>query len=175
MPKGTLNNPSTEKDGIWFPQIGEIKRLPRTSTQTMFHQAKISPGRHDLRLPLICQTQKGVQNGFPFSSHDNKHVLQGVGEYFDLGLGRKKTLKEKRRNNSQNFNVWCHGTPPRATSYGDGFTNHQVSYGGRQDTERPLLKRYPKHHHERSARSIRPDPENDFMWFADVDTLNRRF
>ncbi|NWX42891.1 TEX36 protein, partial [Steatornis caripensis] len=56
--------------------------------------------------------QKAVNNNFPFSSHDNRHCLQNVGEYFDLGMGRRKVEPERRQQNSQNFFLWAHESVP---------------------------------------------------------------
>ncbi|KAM5140413.1 testis-expressed protein 36 [Mantella aurantiaca] len=166
MPKGRLYNPTTEKDGLWFPHIGMNMKPPMTSTQDMLHPAK-STSWKEQRLPLICATcnKTEVQNGFPFSSHDNKHIIQESGEYLDSGLGRRKTLHDKRQHSSRNFNLSCHSTPPRPSTFWDGCSNYHIAYRGRQDTETPFCRRYPKHHGERSA-CIRNLPEDHFMWFG---------
>ncbi|XP_044155745.1 testis-expressed protein 36 [Bufo gargarizans] len=171
MPKGRLCNPPTEKEGIWFPHIDVNNKLPMSSTEETLHRARTAPWR-EARLPLLCSTRdrNELQNGFPFSAHDNRNLTQGAGEYLDSGLGRKKTPVERRQHSSRNFNLSCHDQPPRVTSYWDGFTNHQTSYSGGQDTERPFCRRYPKHHHERSAY-MRDVPENRFMWFADYRSV----
>ncbi|XP_075699220.1 testis-expressed protein 36 [Rhinoderma darwinii] len=167
MPKGRLCNPSVEKEGIWFPHIDINNKLPMTSTQDMIYRARTTSWK-EARLPHLCTTcnKNEMQNGFPFSAHDNRNLIQGAGEYLDSGLGRKKTQMERRQYNSRNFNLSCHSQPPRATSYWDGFTNYQTAYRGSQDTEKPFSRRFPKHHQERSAYT-RDLPENHFMWFAD--------
>ncbi|XP_018412848.1 PREDICTED: testis-expressed sequence 36 protein [Nanorana parkeri] len=166
MPKGRLCMPSAEKDGLWFPHIGVSMKLPVTSTQDMLHHAK-SASWKEQRLPLICVScnKNEVQNGFPFSSHDNRHIIQGSGEYLDSGVGKRKTPHETRQQSSRNFNLSCHSTPLKPSSCWNGFSNYQISFRGRQDTEAPFCRRYPKHHHERSAR-IRDHPEDHFMWFG---------
>uniref|UniRef100_A0A8C3IZ11 Domain of unknown function with conserved HDNR motif domain-containing protein n=1 Tax=Chrysemys picta bellii TaxID=8478 RepID=A0A8C3IZ11_CHRPI len=102
-------------------------------------------------------TQKAVKNHFPFSTHDNRHCLQNVGEYFDFSLGRKKVEPERRQQNSQNFCLWAHEYIPNSH---DGFTIYQTSFIGDQDTKRPFCRRYPKQHLERCYiyKSI---PENE--------------
>ncbi|KAM3914107.1 testis-expressed protein 36 [Leptodactylus fuscus] len=167
MPKGRLCNPSTDKEGVWFPHIGVNNKLPMSGTQEMYYRARTASWK-EAGLPHLCTTwrKNELQNGFPFSAHDNRNTIQGTGEYLDSGLGRKKTPGERRQHCSQNFNLLCHDQPPRATSYWDGLTHHQSAYRGRQDTEKPFCRRFPKHHHERCAY-IRDLPENHFMWFAD--------
>ncbi|XP_077311618.1 testis-expressed protein 36 isoform X1 [Lithobates pipiens] len=166
MPRGRRSNPATDRDGVWFPHIDVDMKLPITSSQDMLHHAKSASWKKQ-RLPLICVTynRTEVQHGFPFSSHDNRHSIQLSGEYLDSGLGRRKTPHETRQQSSRNFNLSCHSTPPRPFNYRDGFTNSQISYRGRQDTETPFCRRYPKRHHERSAH-IGDLPENRFMWFG---------
>ncbi|XP_040217377.1 testis-expressed protein 36 isoform X1 [Rana temporaria] len=166
MPRGRRSNPSTDRDGVWFPHIHVDMKLPITSSQDMLHRAKSSSWKKQ-RLPLICVTynKTEVQHGFPFSSHDNRHSIQLSGEYLDSGLGRRKTPHETRQQSSRNFNLSCHSTPPRPSNYWDGFTNSQISYRGRQDMATPFCRRFPKCHHESSAH--RGDlPENRFMWFG---------
>uniref|UniRef100_A0A8C5PR39 Testis expressed 36 n=1 Tax=Leptobrachium leishanense TaxID=445787 RepID=A0A8C5PR39_9ANUR len=161
MPKGRLCIPSNKKDGEWFPHVGMTRKLPRTSAQDMLQQAP-PPLRGEYRLPLICSTRRKteVQNGYPFSAHDNRHLIQGMGEYFDTGLGYKKTSIGERQHQSQ---ISFHdGTAGRW----DAASLYDISYRGLQDTERPFCRRFPKHHTERSSR-MKPLPENVFMWFAD--------
>ncbi|XP_077114479.1 testis-expressed protein 36 [Ranitomeya variabilis] len=167
MPKGRLCNPSNNKEGIWFPHIDVNNKIPLTSTQEMFYRTRTASWREG-RLPHLCTTcnQNDLQYGFPFSAHDNRNLTQGAGEYLDSGLGRKKTPMERRQHSSRNFNLSCHEQPPRATRQCDGFTIYQTTYRGRQETEQPICRRYPKHHNERSAY-IKDLPENHFMWFAD--------
>ncbi|XP_072280031.1 testis-expressed protein 36 [Pyxicephalus adspersus] len=166
MTKGSLCKPSTHRDGLWFPHLDVNMKLPMTSTQEMLHPAK-SGSWKEQRLPLICApgNKNEVHNGFPFSSHDNRHVIQRSGEYLDSGLGRRKTPHETRQHSSRNFNLWCHGPPPRSSSCWNGFTTYDITYRGRQDTETPFCRRYPKHHHERST-CVQDLPENRFMWFG---------
>ncbi|XP_068113619.1 testis-expressed protein 36 [Hyperolius riggenbachi] len=166
MPKRHLCNPPTARDGTWFPHIEVNMRLPRTSTQDMLQHAK-SASWKEHRLPLICAANKAeTPNGFPFSSHDNRHTIEWAGEYLDSGLGRRKTPHDKRQHADGNCSFSSHAAPLRASSYWDGFSNYQASYRGRQDTETPFCRRYPKHHPERSAH-VRDVPENRFMWFGD--------
>ncbi|KFP63133.1 Testis-expressed sequence 36 protein, partial [Cariama cristata] len=56
--------------------------------------------------------QRAADNNFPFSSHDNRCCLQNVGQYFDLGMGRRKVEPERRQQNSQNFFLWVHESVP---------------------------------------------------------------
>ncbi|XP_071987525.1 testis-expressed protein 36 isoform X2 [Engystomops pustulosus] len=142
-----------------------------SSTKEMLYWARTAPWK-EAKLPHLCTTcnKNELQNGFPFSAHDNRNLIQGAGEYLDTGLGRKKTPLDKKQHSSGHFNVFCHDQPPRPTSYWDGFTDHQISYRGSQDTEKPLCRRYPKHHHERSTH-MRDLPENRFMWFGDYRSV----
>ncbi|KAM9134291.1 LOW QUALITY PROTEIN: testis-expressed protein 36 [Pangshura tecta] len=150
MPKGRLANPSTERDGAWFPHLGIFHSQPESVTDCMLKQVQNPEEVQyiEKRLPLVykIREQKAVKNHFPFSAHDNRHCLQNVGEYFDFSLGRKKVEPERRQQNSQNFCLWAHEYIP---SSHDGFTIYQTSFIGDQDTKRPFCRRYPKQHLER--------------------------
>ncbi|XP_021147699.2 testis-expressed protein 36 isoform X1 [Columba livia] len=110
-------------------------------------------------LPLAYKTreQKAVNNNFPFSSHDNRHCLQNVGEYFDSGMGRKKPPPERRQQNSHNFFLWAHESVP---SREDGLTVYQTSFVRGQSIEQPFGRRYPKHHSEKWCTG-KPVPGNE--------------
>ncbi|KFP87951.1 Testis-expressed sequence 36 protein, partial [Apaloderma vittatum] len=56
--------------------------------------------------------QKTRNNNFPFSSHDNRHSLENVGEYFDLGMGRRKVKPERLQQNPQNYFLWAPESVP---------------------------------------------------------------
>ncbi|XP_063818315.1 testis-expressed protein 36 isoform X2 [Pseudophryne corroboree] len=163
MPKGRSYNPPTERQGIWFPHIDVRNNLLLTSTQEMYRQAKTASWKEP-RLP------HNEFQDYPFSAHDNRHVIQSTGEYLDSGLGRKKTPAERRQHTSQNLNLSNLETPQRATNEWAAYTNYQVSHKGRQDTERPFCRRYPNHHYTLSTYR-RDLPENHFMWFADYRAM----
>uniref|UniRef100_A0A452I8S8 Domain of unknown function with conserved HDNR motif domain-containing protein n=1 Tax=Gopherus agassizii TaxID=38772 RepID=A0A452I8S8_9SAUR len=88
MPKGRLANPSTERDGAWFPHLGIFHSQPESVTDCMLKQVQNPEEVQyiEKRLPLVykIREQKAVKNHFPFSTHDNRHCLQNVGEYFDF-------------------------------------------------------------------------------------------
>ncbi|XP_037760994.1 testis-expressed protein 36 isoform X1 [Chelonia mydas] len=161
MPKGRLANPSTARDGAWFPHLGLFHSQPESITDYMLKQVQNPEEVRyiEKRLPLVykIREQKAVKNHFPFSTHDNRNCLQNVGEYFDFNVGRKKVEPERRQQNSQNFCLWAHEYIP---SSHDGFTIYQTSFIGDQDTRRPFCRRYPKQHLERcyTDTSI---PENE--------------
>ncbi|KAK2519529.1 Tex36 [Columba guinea] len=106
---------------------------------------------------MISFFQKAVNNNFPFSSHDNRHCLQNVGEYFDSGMGRKKPPPERRQQNSHNFFLWAHESVP---SREDGLTVYQTSFVRGQSIEQPFGRRYPKHHSEKWCTG-KPVPGNE--------------
>ncbi|XP_075072078.1 testis-expressed protein 36 [Mixophyes fleayi] len=174
MPKGRLYNPPTERHGIWFPHIDVNIKLPTTSTQDMYHQANTEP-RKQQRLPHVCTTwnKNEVQKDYPFSSHDNRHVIQSMGEYLNSDLGRKKAPIEQRQHTSQNLNLSNHETPQRPITDWNVYSNYQVSYMGSQGTEWPFCRRYLKHHHNWSAYK-KDLPENNYMWFANYRIVPHR-
>ncbi|XP_075791894.1 testis-expressed protein 36 [Pelodiscus sinensis] len=161
MPKGRLAKPSTERDGAWFPHLGIFQSQHESITDCMLKQVQNPEEVQyiEKRLPLVykIREQKAVKKHFPFSTHDNRHCLQNVGEYFDFSLGRKKIEPERSQQTSQNFCLWAHEYIP---SNHDGFTIYQTSFIGHQETERPFCRRYPKQHLERCYiyKSI---PENE--------------
>ncbi|XP_053890265.1 testis-expressed protein 36 isoform X2 [Malaclemys terrapin pileata] len=148
---------------LWtqFPHLGIFHSQPESITDCMLKQVQNPEEVQyiEKRLPLVykIREQKAVKNHFPFSTHDNRHCLQNVGEYFDFSLGRKKVEPERRQQNSQNFCLWAHEYIPNSH---DGFTIYQTSFIGDQDTKRPFCRRYPKQHLERCYiyKSI---PENE--------------
>uniref|UniRef100_A0A8C4J7L8 Testis expressed 36 n=1 Tax=Dromaius novaehollandiae TaxID=8790 RepID=A0A8C4J7L8_DRONO len=88
MPKGRSANPRAEHDGAWFAHIGLCQSQPESTTGSALKQVQ-SVGEAQYiaqRLPpgYRAREQKAVNNNFPFSSHDNRHCLQNVGEYFDF-------------------------------------------------------------------------------------------
>ncbi|XP_010156979.1 PREDICTED: testis-expressed sequence 36 protein, partial [Eurypyga helias] len=111
------------------------------------------------RLPQAYRSREQVSslNNFPFSSHDNRHSLQNVGEYFDFSMGRRKVAPGKRQHNSQNFFLWAHESVP---SNEDGLTIYQTSFVNDQNTESPFCRRYPKHHTEKRCAD-KPTPEKE--------------
>nr|XP_033796541.1 testis-expressed protein 36 isoform X2 [Geotrypetes seraphini] len=172
MPKGRRSNPSTEKDGKWFPHGAEFQNQFISTTASMLMQT-IEPDVQEIEttLPLLSkiQPQKVLNMEFPFSRHDNRHALQNTGEYFDTGLGRKKPDKEKSQLNSLNFNLWCHDKPPAVTCRLDGFSNYQTSYVFQQQeqTEPSFYRRYPKNHLEK-AQLFKHLPDSA-VWIPDYD------
>ncbi|XP_013800394.2 testis-expressed protein 36 [Apteryx mantelli] len=161
MPKGRSANPCTERDGAWFTHMGLCQSHPESTTGSALKQVQNAEEVEYIeeRLPpgYRAREQKAVNNNFPFSSHDNRHCLQNVGEYFDFGFGRKKVEPERRQQNSQNFCLWAHESVP---SSDDGFTIYQTSFMKDQNTERPFCRRYPKHHLEK-CYSDKPIPEGE--------------
>ncbi|OCT69957.1 testis-expressed protein 36 [Xenopus laevis] len=151
MPKGQFHNPSSKKDGIWFPHIGTSNTLPMTSTQEMFYRSKTAY-REDRTLPFIqptsVTTKTEVQKTYPYSFHDNRHLLQSSAEYFDSEFGRRKISSTNDQHTSHNFNFYCHDPPPKATSAWNGFTVYQTSYWEHQGPRQTFLRRYPKSHLE---------------------------
>ncbi|XP_025971703.1 testis-expressed protein 36 [Dromaius novaehollandiae] len=161
MPKGRSANPRAEHDGAWFAHIGLCQSQPESTTGSALKQVQ-SVGEAQYiaqRLPpgYRAREQKAVNNNFPFSSHDNRHCLQNVGEYFDFGFGRKKVESERRQHNSQNFCLWAHESVP---SRDDGFTVYQTSFMKDQNTEHPFCRRYPKHHLEKRCTD-KPIPQDE--------------
>lgn len=158
MPKGRLYNPSTQRDGIWFrhPDPDELGTITMQSTVAMLKNAELLKAQDpEWRSPLKfrAKPQKNTKPDFPFSSHDNRNTMQTSVEYFDAGLGRKKVEKDKGQQVSQNFILWSHDTPPKATSYLDGYTNYQTSYTSPQGVctnKRAFCGRYAKCHMAKS-------------------------
>ncbi|XP_069098556.1 testis-expressed protein 36 [Pleurodeles waltl] len=174
MPKGRCCNPSTQRDGIWFrhPDPDELETITMQTTVSMLKQAELLKAQDpEWKAPLkfLAKPQKNTKPEFPFSSHDNRHAMQTSVEYFDAGLGRKKVEKDKGQHVSQNFVLWSHGTPPKATSYLDGYTNYQTSYTSLQGvctSERAFCGRYAKCHMAKSL-SVQTIPEKSDLCHLD--------
>ncbi|KAM6416106.1 testis-expressed protein 36 [Rhynochetos jubatus] len=149
MPKGRSSQPSEQRSGAWFAH-GVCQSQPESTTSSTLQQVQNSGSAQCLgdNLPQAyrAREQRAVNNNFPFSSHDNRHTLQNVGEYFDFGLGRRKVAPGKRQHNSENFFLWAHESVP---SKEDGLTVYQTSFVKDQNTESPFCRRYPKHHVEK--------------------------
>ncbi|XP_009985639.1 PREDICTED: testis-expressed sequence 36 protein [Tauraco erythrolophus] len=159
MPKGRWSQPSEQRAGAWFAHVGVCQSQPESTTRSALKWIQ-NPGAAqyvDDRLPLAyrIREQRAVNNNFPFSSHDNRHCLQNVGEYFDSGMGRRKVKPESRQQNSQNFLQWAHESVPSGE---DGLTIYQTSFVKDQNTESPFCRRYPKHHSEKWCTD-KPVPE----------------
>uniref|UniRef100_A0A674K365 Testis expressed 36 n=1 Tax=Terrapene triunguis TaxID=2587831 RepID=A0A674K365_9SAUR len=71
-----------------FPHLGIFHSQPESITDCMLKQVQNPEEVQyiEKRLPLVykIREQKAVKNHFPFSTHDNRHCLQNVGEYFDF-------------------------------------------------------------------------------------------
>ncbi|XP_068253566.1 testis-expressed protein 36 [Nyctibius grandis] len=144
-----------------FAHIGVCQSQPESITSSALKQVQNSGAAQYIedRLPLgyRAREQRAVNNNFPFSSHDNRHCLQNVGEYFDFGMGRRKVEPERRQHNSLNFFLWAHESVPSSK---DGLTIYQTSFVEDQNTESPIHRRYPKHHSEKWC-TAKPVPENE--------------
>ncbi|XP_013223545.3 testis-expressed protein 36 isoform X2 [Columba livia] len=161
MPRGRSAQPSDQRPGAWFAHVEVCQSQPESITSSAQKQVQDlgEAQRIEESLPLAYKTreQKAVNNNFPFSSHDNRHCLQNVGEYFDSGMGRKKPPPERRQQNSHNFFLWAHESVP---SREDGLTVYQTSFVRGQSIEQPFGRRYPKHHSEKWCTG-KPVPGNE--------------
>uniref|UniRef100_A0A8C3C811 Testis expressed 36 n=1 Tax=Cairina moschata TaxID=8855 RepID=A0A8C3C811_CAIMO len=161
MPKDRWPSPSTERPGAWFAHVGGCQSQPESTTSSALKQAQDAQAAQHMegRLPLTyrAREQRAVKNNFPFSSHDNRHCLQNVGEYFDFGMGRRKVEPERRQQNSHNFFLWAHESVPSSE---DGLTIYQTSFVKDQNTESPFCRRYPKHH-TKESHTDKSAPENE--------------
>ncbi|XP_027661336.2 testis-expressed protein 36 [Falco cherrug] len=154
-------SPAYPQPYFTFSHSGACQSQPESPTSSALKQVQDSEaaqGTED-RLPLAyrAQEQRAVNKNFPFSSHDNRHCLQNVGEYFDLGMGRRKVEPERQQQNSQNFFLWAHDSVPSSE---DGLTIYQTSFVKDQNTKSPFCRRYPKHHSEKCG-THKPLPENE--------------
>uniref|UniRef100_A0A8C0BRF2 Domain of unknown function with conserved HDNR motif domain-containing protein n=1 Tax=Buteo japonicus TaxID=224669 RepID=A0A8C0BRF2_9AVES len=88
MSRGRCSHPSEQRTGAWFAHVGVCQDKPESTTTSALKQVQNSGAAQYVedRLPLAYRTreQRAVNNNFPFSSHDNRHCLQNVGEYFDF-------------------------------------------------------------------------------------------
>jgi hypothetical protein len=76
-----------------------------------------------------------------FSRHNNRHLLQNFGEYFDLGFGKQKVNSPKNHHVSEDSIKWTHSETPPQTSYQISFiTNHSPPWNT------PMYRRFPKLH-----------------------------
>ncbi|KAM6306114.1 testis-expressed protein 36 [Aegotheles albertisi] len=161
MAKGRGSRPCQQRAGAWFAHIGVCQSHPESTTSSALKQVQnLGEAQYiEDRLPLAyrAREQEAVNNNFPFSSHDNRHRLQNVAEYFDSGMGRKKVEPERQQQNSQNFFLWAHESVP---SNKDGLTIYQTSFVKYQNTESTFYRRYPKHHSEKWCTG-KPVPENE--------------
>ncbi|XP_036121798.1 testis-expressed protein 36 [Molossus molossus] len=149
MTKGRRFNPPLDKDGRWFPHIGLTQSTPESITRATLkepHDPRFSR-QIEGKLPPIYQVREkqAVHSNYPFSVHDNRHILQNTGHYFDSGLGRRKIPPEKRQHVSRNFNLWACDYVP---SYLDGFSNNQISYVYQEAVMVPVFGRFPRRYNE---------------------------
>ncbi|XP_028943212.1 testis-expressed protein 36 [Antrostomus carolinensis] len=161
MPKRRCTHPSEQRAGIWFAHIGVCQSQLESTTRSAQKQVQNSGAAQYIedRLPpgYRAREQRAVNDNFPFSSHDNRHCLQNVGEYFDFGMGRRKVEPERRQHNSHDFCLWAHESVPSSK---DGLTIYQTSFVKYQNTESTFFRRYPKHHLEKRCPD-KPVPENE--------------
>ncbi|KAM6347386.1 testis-expressed protein 36 [Alca torda] len=162
MPKGKCDQPGQQRAGAWFAHIGVWQCQPESTTSSALKQVLQNSGAAQSiedRLPQAYRARenRAGNNNFPFSSHDNRHCLRSVGEYFDSGMGRRKVEPERRQQNSHNFFLWAHEPVP---SNEDGLTTYQTSFRKNQNIESPFHRRYPKHHSEKSCTD-KAVPENE--------------
>ncbi|XP_009505239.1 testis-expressed protein 36 [Phalacrocorax carbo] len=174
MAKGRWSHPSEQHTGTWFAHVGACQSQPESTTSSALKQAQNSGAAQyiadRLLLAYRAREQRAVSNNFPFSSHDNRHSLQNVGEYFDFGMGRRKVEPERQQQNSQNFLQWAHESIPSSK---DGLTIYQTSFVKKQNTESPFYRRYPKHHSEKCCTD-KPIPENEKNPSSQTSHLNYR-
>ncbi|KAJ8250299.1 hypothetical protein COCON_G00222210 [Conger conger] len=109
---------------------------------------------------------KAEGRDYPYSTHDNKAMLQSSIESYDNGLGRKKYLGEKRQHNSH-FCLSHEGKPRH--DWTEGFSAYQTDYQGCQETEGTHSRRFPRNHLERS-RGAAARADASFMWFGRHDS-----
>ncbi|XP_010000173.1 PREDICTED: testis-expressed sequence 36 protein [Chaetura pelagica] len=147
MAKGRRAKPSDRSAGIWFAHIGvhqsRLESITSSALKQIHDSGEAQYLENQLPLGYRARAQKAVNNNFPFSSHDNRHSLENVGEYFDSGLGRRKVEPERRQHNSQNFFLEAHELVPNSK---DGLTTYQTSYVKHENTESTFWRRYPKQH-----------------------------
>ncbi|KAJ8391824.1 hypothetical protein AAFF_G00085960 [Aldrovandia affinis] len=109
---------------------------------------------------------------YPFSAHDNRATLQSSIEGFDHGLGRKKFQGDVSQHSSH-FRLRHDGTTGTAGEHAEGFSAYQADYRGRQETESPRSKRFPRNHLERSRMAAVALEDAGFMWFGRHDSNHR--
>ncbi|NXA34527.1 TEX36 protein, partial [Eudromia elegans] len=56
---------------------GSALKQGQDAGEVQYVEERLPPGYR-------ARQRKAVNNNFPFSSHDNRHGLQNVGEYFDF-------------------------------------------------------------------------------------------
>ncbi|KAM6265805.1 testis-expressed protein 36 isoform 1-T1 [Porphyrio hochstetteri] len=161
MPKGRGSHPSEQHSGNWFAHTGVCQSQPESTTSSAQKQVRNSRAARSIedRLPLAyrAREQRAVNNNFPFSSHDNRHCLQNVGEYFDFGMGRRKVEPERRQQNSQNFFLWAQES---VSSREDCLTIYQTSFMKEQTSKNPFGRRSPEQHSEK-CHTEKPIPEEE--------------
>ncbi|XP_006977006.1 testis-expressed protein 36 isoform X1 [Peromyscus maniculatus bairdii] len=151
MAKGKRFNPSLDKAGRWFPQIGVVQKTPEsitTATLKEIHCPYLSQ-QVERKLPPIYkirEKQAASKSSFPFSMHDNRHSFENSGYYFDAGLGRKKISPDKRQHISRNFNLWACDFIP---SHFDGLSNNQTSYVHKEARVIATFRRFPRCYDEK--------------------------
>ncbi|KAM5271857.1 testis-expressed protein 36 [Ctenodactylus gundi] len=150
MGKGRRFNPPFHKDGRWFPHIGLTEKTPESIMCAALkdpHCPCLSRQVEEKLPPIYKVREKqAVNNSFPFSAHDNRHILENSGCYLDSGLGRKKISPDKRQHASKNFNLWACDYIPSCL---DGFSNNQIAYGFyKEAVVVPNFRRFPRYYNE---------------------------
>ncbi|XP_021254158.1 testis-expressed protein 36 [Numida meleagris] len=150
---------STESTGALLAHAGGCWGQLESTTCSAQGQAQAlqAAGSVEDRLPPVFQgrEQRKVNNNFPFSSHDNTHFLQNVGEDFNFGMGRRKVEPQRGQQNHKNHFQWASESAPRSE---DGITIYQTSFVKVKSTESPFCRHYPNHCSEKS-RTDKPVPE----------------
>ncbi|CAH1783400.1 unnamed protein product [Owenia fusiformis] len=156
MPKGRLNAPPTQSDGVWFRHRGNdvwstLDRRVDTSTGGMLHSTfKESSKTKPLPPPApYCEKdQKNFKLKNTFSSHDNRNSFQDHGVYFGNGqdtrtLGKNLTKPSDRHHFTNKDYLKHDGRTTVNYSYD---SNYAVSYQGDQNTKKPVHRRFPRIH-----------------------------
>ncbi|NWS31689.1 TEX36 protein, partial [Polioptila caerulea] len=63
---------------------GQLESTTTASLKHVLNSAAALGPEHRMPLEYKARVQEAGNNNFPFSSHDNRHVICNAAEYFDL-------------------------------------------------------------------------------------------
>ncbi|XP_076599517.1 testis-expressed protein 36 [Chaetodon auriga] len=175
MVKGGKRYSSMSNDGKWFahqvlPENETRNRETSTSTGIMLTQVQSAlPQALNFKRYPKWKTQQESRE-YPLSDHDNKHALKDHISVFADGVGRRKSLDDRRQQISH-FCLCHDGAYNSAEGTGGNTTVYQTDFMVKQAVNCPTsTRRFPRNHKQKSAEAALASAGEQFMWFGRHDS-----
>ncbi|XP_072413665.1 uncharacterized protein [Chiloscyllium punctatum] len=169
MLKPKNDTPRRESFGTLFnhPNVQEFRicvEPESTADKCMTMQNQnFSPSKLNDKLPSLYGDYE--KRRFPHTTYRLDHTLKPLP--FDLEQKKPSIVKQT----AHTFELWDQGNPSEMSGR-FGFTIYQTSYQGKQETERPFCRRFPKIPSKRSKLAQTQNP-TEVMWFGKNSSLYR--